>query len=152
MIRLRPEQVIGSLLQAMNIKTGDQNSHLIQRFVRFVWGKDFVKLYGDLGNLELEGRGGTIPQRLLLLNGKFVHEATEAQPFSAAGRVAAFAPNDLACVETSYLVCLSRLPTDRERAVFVDQLARSADKNQRLKHVQDLFWSLVNCTEFTWVH
>ena len=152
LVRLRPEQVIGALLQSANIKTIDQNSHLIQRFVRFIWENDFLKLYGDLGDLELDGRGGTIPQRLLLLNGKFAKEASEAQPFSSAGRLAMFATTDRDCVDGVYLICLTRRPTLIERRVFEAQLSGATSGDERSRLVEDLFWSLLNSTEFAWGH
>ncbi|TXT22063.1 MAG: hypothetical protein FD138_3778, partial [Planctomycetota bacterium] len=51
--RLRPEQMIGSMLQASSIKTIDQNSHLISRFLKLTRSNDFVQEYGDLGENEL---------------------------------------------------------------------------------------------------
>ncbi|MCA9072125.1 MAG: DUF1549 domain-containing protein, partial [Planctomycetaceae bacterium] len=54
--RLRPEQVVGSMLQAASIKTIDRNSHLFVRTIRFFREKDFVKNYGDLGADELQER------------------------------------------------------------------------------------------------
>ena len=55
---------------------------------------DFVKSYGDFGENELDERTGTVPQRLLMLNGKLVRELTEPNPFGAVGRIASMAPTD----------------------------------------------------------
>ena len=55
---------------------------------------DFVKRYGDSGEDEFDGRGGTIPQRLLMMNGKLVHEQTKEDPFNASTRIAWMAPDD----------------------------------------------------------
>ena len=149
--RLRPEQVIGSMLQAASIKTIDQNSHLIVRLIRFIRENDFVKEYGDLGEDELDERSGTIPQALLRMNGKLLRELTEANPLNASGRIAMFAGNDLHCLETCYLVALTRRPTLAEREHFLPQLTGTKDK-QRARIVEDILWSLLNSPEFSWNH
>ena len=151
LIRLRPEQVIGSILQSSTVQTTDQNSHLFFRFIRFVQGEEFLKEYGDLGADELLARGGTIPQRLLLMNGKLASEAMEVGPITAAGRISGMSSSPEHVVETAYLVCLTRRPTPEEKAHFVNQLT-IAPKVEHGKVVEDLCWSLVNSTEFAWNH
>ncbi len=151
LVRLRPEQVIGSVLQSASLKTIDRNSHLIVRAIRLVREGDFVREYGDLGDSELDSRTGTIPQRLIMMNGNLIHELTEANLFSAAGRIAAMAPTDDACVETAFLVCLSRKPSAAEQQHFTAQL-HGTKEDRRRKVVEDLFWSLINSTEFSWNH
>ena len=49
LIRLRPEQVIGSIFQSSSIQTADQNSHLLFRTLRLLQGGQFVNEYGDRG-------------------------------------------------------------------------------------------------------
>ncbi|MDA0833416.1 MAG: DUF1549 domain-containing protein [Planctomycetota bacterium] len=149
--RLRPEQIIGSMLQANNVKTIDQNSHLVTRTIRFFRERDFIKEYGDLGDNELEERAGTIPQALLRMNSQFAKDATEANPFGAVGRIAGLASTDEKCVETCYLVILTRQPTPEEREYFVAQLA-PVEKSERTAVVEDLVWTLFNSPEFSWNH
>ena len=60
MTRLRPEQLIGSMLQSTSLRTIDQNSHLFVRAKRYFQENEFVKQYGDLGDNELDERSGTI--------------------------------------------------------------------------------------------
>lgn len=151
LVRLRPEQVIGGMLQANSIKTVDRNANLLQRFVRFVREADFVKHYGDFGDTELDERGGTIPQRLLMLNGKMVRELCEAQPFGGPLRISAMAADDRECLELTYLACLTRLPTDDERKAFGPLLA-GVQGDEQHHMVEDLFWTLLNSTEFSWNH
>src|SRR5262249_1783437 len=62
LIRLRPEQVIGSIRQSTSIQTADQDSHWMLRPLRLIQSGEFVRDYGDLGENELHDRGGTIPQ------------------------------------------------------------------------------------------
>jgi hypothetical protein len=151
LIRLRPEQVIGSILQAASLQTIDQNSHLVQRTIRLVQSGGFVKEYGDLGESELLDRGGTIPQRLLMMNGDLAGEATKSKPIlSAVGRIASLAPTDEKRVETAYLVCLTRRPTSEESAHFVGLFQQKQFKRGEI--VEDLYWVLFNSTEFAWNH
>lgn len=150
-VRLRPEQVIGSMIQAWSIKTIDQNSHLVVRFMRFIGENQFLKEYGDLGEDELDERSGTIPQALLRMNSKQSNELLKTSPLSSSGRIAALAGTDGRCLETCYLVCLSRRPTPAEEKHFLDQLKQSKDE-QRRRIVEDIFWALFNSPEFSWNH
>ena len=151
LIRLRPEQVIGSMLQASSVQTIDQNNHLVFRLLRLARQNDFVREYGDFGEGELEERGGTIPQRLLMMNGQLMRDITDANPLSSALRLAQFASSDEKCVEAAYLMCLTRLPTEAEKKHFVDQLC-DTKRDARNSAVQDLLWTLFNSTEFSWNH
>ena len=149
--RLRPEQVIGAMLQASTIKTIDQNSHWVQRALRFFSELNFVKEYGDLGDDELGEHSGTIPQALLRMNGEFAKDRSEGTPFSAAGRIAGMAPDDDTCLDLCFLVCLTRRPTIEERAAILPQLEQ-ARRNNRNNAVEDIFWTLYNSPEFCWEH
>lgn len=152
LIRLRPEQVIGSLLQSSSLQTIDQNSHLFMRFKKLVTQNDFVREYGDLGDGELLDRGGTIPQRLLLMNGKLAWEALKIDPFNSSARINAFSGDDERRVETAYLVCLTRRPSREELQNFQGLLAEMPQRPARREVMEDLFWTLFNSTEFSWNH
>lgn len=153
--RLRPEQLIGSILQAASLRTIDQNSHLFVRTLRYFQERDFVKEYGDLGENELDDRAGTISQALLRMNGKLASEASEAGPLNATGRIATFAGAPETCLETCYLVALTRRPIKIEADYFVPQISTadtSGQKGARAQTVEDLFWGLFNSPEFSWNH
>lgn len=149
--RLRPEQIIGSLLQASSLTTIDQNSHLISRFIKLTRSNDFVKEYGDLGENELEDRAGTIPQALLRMNGNLINETIDAKPFTASGRISQMAPNNETTLELCYLVCLTRRPTTEEAGYFLP-LLQEVRPNRRGQAVEDLYWTLFNSPEFAWNH
>lgn len=150
MSRLRPEQVAGALIQASSLATIDQDSHIIAKLARFGNERDFVQRYGDMGDDEFDNRGGTIPQRLILMNGELIHERNKPGVFSAASRIAALAPNDVSAVEIAYLAVLTRRPTDEESAHFVAKLQAAA--RERAVCMEDIFWTLLNSTEFAWNH
>lgn len=149
--RLRPEQVIGAMLQASSIKTIDQNSHWVRRAFRFFQELNFVKEYGDLGDDELGDHSGTIPQALLRLNGEFARDRSEGSPFSGPGRIAGMAPNAEQCVDLCFLCCLTRYPTAEEKSQLVSQFESKAG-DLRKNAVEDLFWTLYNSAEFCWGH
>ena len=56
--------------------------------MKFGQTNEFVKRYGDSGEDEFEGRGGTIPQRLLMMNGDMVRERLKADGYRSRGRTA----------------------------------------------------------------
>lgn len=152
LVRLRPEQIIGAMLQSSSLKTIDQNSNLFMRARRFFSEIDFVREYGDLGSDELNDFPGTIPQALLRMNGQFAKENGSASLFNSVGRIAGLDISNEKRVETCYLVCLSRLPTEQEQAHFLKQYETAANQKQREKITEDLFWALYNSPEFSWNH
>lgn len=150
--RLRPEQVVGGLLQAATLSTIDADSPFLVRFARGMGELDFVKRYGDNGEDEFDGGGGgTIPQRLLMMNGDLVRDRTKPEIFNAAFRIASFAPTDRAAVEVAYLTTLTRKPTAEESRYFEAKLAGTRGKPRGDK-TSDLIWTLVNSAEFSWNH
>ena len=148
--RLRPEQVAGSVLQSAAVATLNADTHIAIRLIRQGQQNQFVQRYGDTGDDEFDNRGGTIPQRLLLMNGELVRDRVQANPTTSVGRIEWMAPDDPTAVEVAYLAVLSRRPTPDEAAHFGAALA---DKNlKRGQHLEDLYWALINSTEFSWNH
>jgi hypothetical protein len=148
--RLRAEQVAGSIVQASKIKSINRESSLLIQLIRFGSINDFLNRYGDLGENEFSTDGITIPQRLLMLNGKMLREAGQANPFlNATGHINLFARDDSKAVDTVFLCLLNRYPNDAESKYFVDRLRTSEARGQA---IEDLSWTLANSTEFTWNH
>lgn len=149
--RLRPEQVAGSLYQSASLSTIGPDSSWVVRFFAYTGRNEFVRRYGDTGEDEFDARGGTIPQRLLMMNGELVREKTKGDLFNAASRIAGQAPDDDAAVEVAYLTILTRRPTPEERAHFSARLD-GARGDQRVDRIADLIWSMLNSTEYSWNH
>lgn len=148
--RLRPEQAAGSLIQASSLKTIDSDAHIIKQIGRFAQQYEFIVRYGDLGEDEFDDRGGTVAQRLLMMNGELTRKRTDHNPLiNAASRIAMLSPNDEKAIETAYLCVLTRRPTDTERAHFLERFEQQAARTQS---VEDLYWILLNSTEFSWNH
>jgi hypothetical protein len=152
MTRLRPEQVAGAILQASSVQTIDHESHIIWRLNRFFGENEFVERYGDAGEDELLPRSGTMPQRLLMLNGELVKDKTSPNPLTnAATQIALLAPDDKTAIESMYLVVQTRMPTEEEVQAFTARLKGiQGDKRQRV--LEDLFATLFNLTDFSWNH
>jgi len=148
--RLRPEQVAGGVQQASSVGTLDAQSHIVFRLARYGQQNDFLKRYGDSGEDEFDGRTGTIPQRLLMMNGALVQSNIRDEPLNASMRIALMAPDNPRAVETAYLAALTRRPTAAEEAHF--EAALADDHLTRPQRVTDLFWALINSTEFSWNH
>jgi hypothetical protein len=148
--RLRPDQVVGGVLQASSVATLNAQSHILFRLIRYGQRNDFVTGYGDNGEDEFGGHGGTIPQRLLMMNGKFLHEKIADSPFNASTQIGWMAPDDARAIEAAYLSILTRRPTPEEAEHFQRVLADS--ELSRAQHFEDLSWALLNSTEFSWNH
>ncbi|MBP3957410.1 DUF1549 domain-containing protein [Gemmata sp. G18] len=144
--RLRPEQVIGNVIQAASVKTINQQSHIFVRAMRYFNERDFVKRYGDADDDEFARAHGTIPQRLLMMNGDLVDGKAKDELLSASTQIAMFAPSDAAAVETAYLTVLTRRPTQRETEHFTAKLAGTTG-DERKRRLADLYWVLFNSTE-----
>jgi hypothetical protein len=151
MTRLRPEQVIGSMIQSSYIRTVDQNSHLFVRFIRSTRESGFVEQYGDLGDQELAERSGTIPQALLRMNGEMTRETIKADGLRASGRISNMCETNEDVVETIYLVCVSRRPSVEEKQHIL-KLLGNEEGDARETIVEDVYWALFNSEEFSWNH
>jgi hypothetical protein len=151
MTRLRPDQVAGALFQTASLTTIDSQSHWFSRLVLFTGRNDFVRRYGDTGEDEFDARAGTIPQRLLLMNGEVVRDRIKNDLFNAPSRIAGLAPDDHSAVVAAYLAVLTRRPTADESAHFAARLAGTSG-DARKDGLSDLYWTLLNSTEFSWNH
>lgn len=149
--RLRPEQVSGALYQAASLETLNGETHILMRIFKAGGENEFIKRYGDVGEDEFNARPGTIPQRLLLMNGQLVYDNTEQGLLSAPHLIGTLAADDRKAVETAYLTVLTRRPAPAEAAHFEGRLA-GARGDERQRRLSDLFWTLVNTTEFSWNH
>jgi hypothetical protein len=79
-----------------------------------------------------------------------VDEKIRGELLNAATQIAVMAPNERQAVEAAYLTVLTRRPTPEEATHFA---ARLADRTPNLQvNLEDLFWILLNSTEFAWNH
>jgi hypothetical protein len=152
MTRLRPEQVAGAMTQSASVTTIDYQSNIVFQAIQAAQEADFIRRYGDAGQEEFNAHGGTIPQRLLLMNGELLKERTKNDnPFTAPPRIALLAGNDQQAVEVTYLAVLTRRPTADEAAHFARKF-ENATRATRSQVMEDFYWTLLNSTEFSWNH
>lgn len=154
--RLRPEQVAGSVIQSSSLPTINAQAHLFSQLGKFISTAQFVQRYGDLGEDEFIDRGGTIPQRLLMMNGELVKERSDNNPVqNASTRISMVTSDNEKAVETAYLATLTRRPSNEEMAHFITRLNErfpEKDPSGRSQKMEDIYWVLLNSTEFSWNH
>jgi len=95
----------------------------------------------------------SIPQALTLMNNKLIVDATHPERGEVLGAVAnASFMSTKAKIETLFLASLSRKPTPEE----LDRLTRYVEKggaaSSEKKALGDVFWALLNSTEFLFNH
>lgn len=147
---LRPEQVAGGVIQAASLRPLDRSAHILDQLRRYGETADFVRRFGDRTGDEFAAEGATIPQRLLLMNGKLVRERTEPNLLmNASTRLAALSPDDESAVRGAFLAALARHPGEEELGHFARLLAGTKGQ-ERQRALADLYWSLLNSTEFSW--
>lgn len=153
LMRLRAEQVAGSIVQGSRVKSVTRDSAFLIQLMKFGSINDFLQRYGDLGENELAAdsdSGVTIPQRLLMLNGDMLGESSEPNPLlNASAHINMFAGSDAQAVDVMFLCLLNRYPDNEESAYFVGRLAEAENREEM---IVDFFWTLANTTEFAWNH
>jgi hypothetical protein len=105
----------------------------------------FNALFGVDPSMPNDDVLGTIPQALFLMNSPMVHNRTQAKPGTVLGGILMEAPNDHAALNALYLRVLSRHPTPKE----VEACSRyMGHVGNRPEAFEDIYWALVNSTEF----
>jgi hypothetical protein len=147
---LRSEQLARSILQASRLRAVRPSQSLFSQLEQFGFMNDFLKAYGDRGEDEFLAEPLTLPQRLTLMNAKQVAERIEENPIlNASHRIARQSPTAAHAVELVYRVTLARTPTVEELAFFAEPLVGLSGR-ALVDGVADLYWSLLNSTEFQW--
>ncbi len=150
--QLRPEQVAGQLFQACSLTALDSTSSIFTQLKVFGDTQDFLKRFGDKGEDNFETDSVTIPQRLIMMNGNLVAERTKVDLVAnAATRIAGMVRGDSEAVEATFLAVVNRTPSCEEYRTFMDYL-RPKQGNARAQAVSDIYWALLNSTEFSWNH
>ena len=150
LVRLRPEQVAGSVIQAARVKKIDRESSLFLQFQTFSGINEFVQRYGDMGEDEFNLDNITITQRLLVMNGKLTRGLIATNPIlNTTSHLEMFAADDLRLIEGLFLSALNRYPVPKEQQYFTNRLQESDNRNRA---IEDIMWTLVNSSEMAWNH
>jgi hypothetical protein len=146
---LSPEQIFDSLIQATGNRDnprGDPN-----RFRRFNSPRNMFQQRFAAQEKRTEYQT-SIPQALALMNNPLVATATHPEKSETLTAIASAPFMDTAGkVEALYLVALSRMPTREESSRLVAYVDRAGTDNHK-KALSDVFWALLNSTEFLFNH
>ena len=105
----------------------------------------FNNLFGIDPSIPIEDAMGTIPQALFLMNAPMIHNRTQARPGTVLGEILMTTPDNRAALNALYLRVLSRQPTPKEVDVCSAHLSRVGN---RVEVFEDIYWALINSTEF----
>ena len=105
----------------------------------------FDRLFGVDPSVPNDDVMGTIPQALFLMNSPPINNRIQAKPGLVLGDILRTAPNERAALGELYVRVLSRQPTTHEVEVCARYLASVGDRNEAF---EDIYWSLINTTEF----
>jgi hypothetical protein len=150
---LTPEQLWDSLAEATRYNGGgNPNPNVF-----FVGGPqgargEFLSKFGNQNEKASEAQT-SILQALTLMNGRVMAEVTHLErselllavvdsPFLDTG----------AKIETLYLAALSRKPNDRETSRLLRYIDEAKDGEERSRKLSDVFWALLNSSEFILNH
>jgi hypothetical protein len=149
--RLRPEQIFEALVKALGFDENDKtipapapsSAPAVARHtgLRHMVCQAF-KIDPSLPANEVQG---TIPQALLMMNSALVttYTAAKGKTFLAEALAKGMADDDI--VTALYEKTLARKPKAEEMAICRRYLKRVGDRAEAL---EDVFWSLLNSTEF----
>jgi len=150
--QLRPEQMAAAVHQACRLKTIDASSSIISQLEMFGGVNEFTAAYGSRGEDEFAEQSVTVPQRLLMMNGKYLSERIDNNPImNASTRIAGLAKDDATAVQTAFVSTLNRPADDQEQRHFAERLAGKRGE-QRSRELGNLYWVLLNSSEFQWNH
>ena len=138
--------------QACRLKTIDASSSILSQLEMFGGVNEFTMAYGSRGEDEFAEQSVTVPQRLLMMNGAYLSERIGNNPImNAATRIAGLARDDATAVETAFVTTLNRPADDKEQKYFVQRLVGKRGE-ARSRELGDLYWVLLNSSEFQWNH
>lgn len=92
---------------------------------------------------------GTIPQALFLMNHPQINRLMRSAPRTALGKILAENPDDRMALQAVYLKVLARGPNDDELRVCGQHIQQVGG---RAEAFEDIYWALVNSTEFVSRH
>ncbi len=105
----------------------------------------FERVFGIDPSVANDDVTGTIPQALYLMNGPLVSNRTQARPGTLLGEVLGKTGDDRAALGALYMRVLSRQPTPREVEICGKYMASLGNRRESF---EDIYWSLINTTEF----
>lgn len=145
---MRPRQLFDSLSRATgwDRRFGEREE---LNEIRRDFSREFSPSFENDEAQNADGAEPTISQALLLLNGWFAGEGIQANEESRLGRLLEEISDPGARIEELFLSTLSRPAGKDERDRFVKY---AAEREHERGAYEDLFWALINSTEFVTRH
>jgi hypothetical protein len=148
--RLRADQLYNALTQVFGSNTFTARNVPRRQFGMYGADADvgriaFSQLFGFDPSTPQSDLLGTIPQALMLMNGRLVEELIDADRNTRLGQLLEEYESDDEALEELYLLVLSRRPTEEELAICQSHIETVGERNEAF---EDILWSLLNSTEF----
>ncbi|QVL34244.1 DUF1553 domain-containing protein [Telmatocola sphagniphila] len=144
------EQLYDSLVQATGLREGFQEIPQMVRGMRSGRAAIVSKFSSPEALIE---RQTSILQALTLMNGNFLNNQTDLnKSLFLAGVVDAPFLSPTGKIESLFLATLSRMPTKEELQKYQSYLDKSKDPETKKKNYTDIFWALLNSSEFMLNH
>jgi hypothetical protein len=147
---LSTEQVVASLIEATGYQApaGRPREPVGPGLLQMELGGSFARQPGKPTEFQT-----SVPQALALMNGKFIDNATALERGGTLPAVAG-APflDTRGRVETLYLAALGRKPTAEESERLASYVERGGPSGDSGLALADVFWALLNSSEFVLNH
>jgi hypothetical protein len=149
--RLRPEQIFDSLVKALGFDEHDKTipapaPSSAPAVTRHTGLRNMIyQAFKVDPSLPIDEVQGTIPQALVMMNSVLVNTYVASTGKTYLAYVLAKGMSDEEIVAALYERTLARKPRSREMAICKRYLKKIGKRREAL---EDIFWSLVNSTEF----
>ena len=145
MTRLNSDQLLDSLAAAFGVEIegaaapgrGDRRGQTVRVLFAGVFGYD--------PSTPPEDVLGTLPQALWMMNSRTVNSAVQANPGSVLRQLLEANSDDSGVIGELYLRVLTRQPTANEEKICREYVQGVGNRREAF---EDIYWSLVNTTEF----
>ena len=149
-VRLRADQLYKSLARVLGLKEEVPQGPMGPGMGMYGRGPFQLRfrveqLFGFDPSTSPDELNGTIPQALFMMNSGLVNGLTRAAGQTRLGQILDKFKNDDDALGELYLVVYAREPSAREAQLCRDYISRV---NNRQEAFEDIFWSLLNSTEF----
>lgn len=151
---LSAEQLFYSVLEATgmeDLKKADRRTRRRLARMKYQTLRQFLRTFSEDEDSE-ELDEGTIPQALLRLNGTLTNDAVRARPghpvYDRLFRMRKLQKR----IDTIYLRVLSRYPTQDESRRLKSFLLKRKKAVEQAQAYSDIFWALLNSSEFNFNH
>jgi hypothetical protein len=148
---MSPEQLFESLMVATNAEAAESKEE--KNKLREQWMNRLITNFGDDEGNEVNFNG-TVVQALLMMNGEDINTAINRKgKGTVASAINRAGPNNpRGVIKALYLASLNREPTTNEVGALVSKLPVRYREQDIMAPYCDIFWALLNSSEFLLNH